>query len=115
MTKVYITFEDNGKGRVPSMGMVKVSESVTLRRVALVRSLGFNLLFVSQLPDEGPDEGFEVRLKWVLLVFWILKVILCARSSPMVSFSEPTFLNVSALLVVWFLVFRRSFGNGIGH
>jgi hypothetical protein len=111
MTKVYITFEDNGKGRVPSMGMVKVSESVTLRRVALVRSLGFNLLSVSQLPDEG----FEVRLKWVLLVFWILKVILCARSSPMVSFSEPTFLNVSALLVVWFLVFRRSFGNGIGH
>jgi hypothetical protein len=38
---------------------MKVSESVTLRRVALVKSLGFNLLSVSQLLDEG----FEVRFK----------------------------------------------------
>jgi hypothetical protein len=46
MTKEYITFGDNGKGRVLSVGMVKVSESVTL-------------LSVSQLLDEG----FEVRCK----------------------------------------------------
>jgi hypothetical protein len=59
MTKEYITFGDNGKGRVLSAGMVKVSESVTLRRVSLVKSLGYNLLSVSQLLDEG----FEVRLK----------------------------------------------------
>jgi hypothetical protein len=31
MTKEYITFGDNGRGRVLSVGMVKVSESVTLR------------------------------------------------------------------------------------
>jgi hypothetical protein len=31
MTKEYITFGDNGKGRVLSVGTVKVSESVTLR------------------------------------------------------------------------------------
>jgi hypothetical protein len=30
MTKEYITFGDNGKGRVLSVGTVKVSESVTL-------------------------------------------------------------------------------------
>jgi hypothetical protein len=47
MTKEYITFRDNGKGRVLSMGTVKVSESVTLRRVSLVKSLGYNLLSVS--------------------------------------------------------------------
>jgi hypothetical protein len=40
MTKEYITFGDNGKGRVLSVGTVKVSESVTLRRVSLVKSLG---------------------------------------------------------------------------
>jgi hypothetical protein len=40
MTKEYITFRDNGKGRVLSVGMVKVSESVTLGRVSLVKSLG---------------------------------------------------------------------------
>jgi hypothetical protein len=57
MTKEYITFGDNGKGRVLSVGTVKVSDSVTLRRVSLVKSLGYNLLFVSQLLDEG----FEVR------------------------------------------------------
>jgi hypothetical protein len=38
---------------------VKVSESVTLRHVAFVKSLGFNLFSVSQLLDEG----FEVRFK----------------------------------------------------
>jgi hypothetical protein len=59
MTKEYITFGDNGKGRVLSVGMVKVSESVTLRRVSLVKSLGYNLLSVSHLLDEG----FEVRFK----------------------------------------------------
>jgi hypothetical protein len=59
MTKEYITFGDNGKGRVLLVGMVKVSESVTLRPVSLVKSLGYNLLFVSQLLDEG----FEVRFK----------------------------------------------------
>ena len=40
-------------------GMVKVSSKVTLRSVALVKSLSFNLLSVSQLLDEG----FEVRFK----------------------------------------------------
>jgi hypothetical protein len=59
LTKEYITFGDNGKGRVLSVGTVKVTESVTLRRVSLVKSLGYNLLSVSQLLDEG----FEVRLK----------------------------------------------------
>jgi hypothetical protein len=59
MTKEYITFGDNGKGRVLSVGTVKVSESVTLRRVSLVMSMGYNLLSVSQLLDES----FEVRFK----------------------------------------------------
>jgi hypothetical protein len=44
MTKEYITFGDNGKGIVLSVGTVKVSESVTLRRVSLVTSLVYNLL-----------------------------------------------------------------------
>jgi hypothetical protein len=52
-------FWDNGKGRVLSVGTVKVSESVTLRRVSLVKSLGYNLLPVSQ----HLDEGFEVCFK----------------------------------------------------
>jgi hypothetical protein len=71
MTKEYIIFGDNGKGRLLSVGTVKVSESVTLRRVSLVKSLGYNLLSVSQLIDEG----FEVRFKRDVLVFWILEAI----------------------------------------
>jgi hypothetical protein len=74
MTKEYITFGDNGKGRVLSVGTVKVSESVTLRRVSIFKSLGYNLLSVSQLLDEG----FEVHFKTGCLMFWILKAILCA-------------------------------------
>jgi hypothetical protein len=55
----YITFGDNGRGRVLSEGGIKVSDKITLRRVALVQSLGYNLLSVSQLLHEG----FEVLFR----------------------------------------------------
>jgi hypothetical protein len=66
MTKEYITFGDNGKGRVLSVGAVEVSESVTLRRVSLVKSLGYNLLSVSQLLDEGFEVCFKMGCSRVL-------------------------------------------------
>jgi hypothetical protein len=59
VTRRYITFGDNGRGHVLSEGGIKVSDKITLRRVALVQSLGYNLLSVSQLLDEG----FEVLLR----------------------------------------------------
>jgi hypothetical protein len=59
VTRRYITFGDNGRGRVLSKGEIKVSDKITLRRVALVQSLGYNLLSVSQLFDEG----FEVLFR----------------------------------------------------
>jgi ABC-type multidrug transport system fused ATPase/permease subunit len=109
MTKEYITFGDNGKGRVLSMATVKVSESVTLIRVSLAKSLGYNLLSVSQLLVV-----FKSVSKRVVLMFWILEAILCVGSSSKVKFSELIFslcIGSSRCLV---LVFRRSFGNGIG-
>jgi hypothetical protein len=59
VSKTYITFGDNGQGRVLSEGEIKVCDKVTLKRVAPVQSLGFNLLSVSQLLDDG----FEVLLR----------------------------------------------------
>jgi hypothetical protein len=59
VTKGYITFGDNGRGHVLSKGEIKVSDKITLRRAALIQSLGYNLLFVSQLLDEG----FEVLFR----------------------------------------------------
>jgi hypothetical protein len=44
---------------VLSEGEIKVSDKITLTRVALVQSLGYNLLSVSQLLDEG----FEVLFR----------------------------------------------------
>jgi hypothetical protein len=44
---------------VLSEGEIKVSDKITLRRVALVQSLGYNMLSVSQLLDEG----FEVLFR----------------------------------------------------
>jgi hypothetical protein len=66
VTKEYITFGDNGKGRVLSVGTVKVSESVTLRRVSLVKYLGYNLLSVSQLLHEGFEVCFKTSCSRVL-------------------------------------------------
>jgi hypothetical protein len=47
VTRRYIAFGDNGRGRVLSEDEIKVSDKITLRRVALVQSLGYNLLSVS--------------------------------------------------------------------
>ncbi|WVZ54211.1 hypothetical protein U9M48_005048 [Paspalum notatum var. saurae] len=58
-TKEYITFGDNGQGKVMGVGSVSLSAKLSLREVAFVRNLGFNLASVSQLLDEG----FEVRFK----------------------------------------------------
>ena len=58
-SKEYIVFGDNGKGRVRGIGVVRVSDRFTLGEVALVSNLGFNLLSISQLLNEG----FEVRFK----------------------------------------------------
>jgi hypothetical protein len=50
---------DNGRGRVLSEGEIKVSDKISLRRVALVQSLGYNLLSLSQLLDEGFEVLFQ--------------------------------------------------------
>ncbi|WVZ89143.1 hypothetical protein U9M48_035588 [Paspalum notatum var. saurae] len=58
-TKEYITFGDNGQGKVMGVGSVSLSAKLSLREVAFVRNLGFNLVSVSQFLDEG----FEVHFK----------------------------------------------------
>jgi hypothetical protein len=59
VTRRYITFGDNGRGRVLLEGVIKVSDKITPRRVALVQSLGYNLLSASQLLDEGFEVLFQ--------------------------------------------------------
>jgi hypothetical protein len=78
MTKECITFGDNGKGRVLSVSTVKVTEFVTLRRVSLVKSLGYNLLSVSKLLDEG----FEVRFKMGLFSCFGFSRRYCVYNRP---------------------------------
>ena len=58
-TREYITFGDNGKGRVLSEGLIEIGDGFVLKRVALVQSLSINLLSVSQLLSDG----FEVHFK----------------------------------------------------
>jgi hypothetical protein len=65
VTKRYITFGDNGRGCVLSEGEIKVSDKITLRRVALVQSLGYNLFSVSQLLDEGFEVLFRPGSSWI--------------------------------------------------
>ncbi|WVZ96698.1 hypothetical protein U9M48_042302 [Paspalum notatum var. saurae] len=55
----HIIFGEKGTGKVKGFGVVPVSESFILRDVALVGNLGYNLLSISQLLEEG----YEVRFK----------------------------------------------------
>jgi hypothetical protein len=85
---------------VLSKGEIKVSDKITLKRVALVQSLGYNLLSVSQLLDEG----FEV----VVLGFWTVEGTFSVWSFPRVNCFELIFLSLLVLSVVSWLVLRVS-------
>jgi hypothetical protein len=101
VTKMYITFGDNGRGCVLSEGEIKVSDKITLRRVALVQSLGYNLLFVFQLLDEG----FEV-------LFWPGGSRILDSRGDLVCMVVPEG-QVFRADVSW-LVLRVCCGSGIG-
>ena len=50
---------DNSRGKVRGVGAIRISDDFTLREVALVDKLGFNLLSVSQLLDDGYEVSFK--------------------------------------------------------
>ncbi|WVZ75630.1 hypothetical protein U9M48_023667 [Paspalum notatum var. saurae] len=58
-TKEYITFGDNGQGKVMGVGSVSLSAKLFPERSCLCPEFGVQFGFVSQLLDEG----FEVRFK----------------------------------------------------
>jgi hypothetical protein len=95
VTKRYITFGDNGRGRVLSGGEIKVSDKITLWRVALVQSLGYNLLSCPSCWMRG------LRCCFVLVVlgFWILEGALFVWSFPMVRCFVLIFLSLLVLNV----------------
>jgi hypothetical protein len=110
VSRTYITFGDNGRGRVLAEGEIKVSDKVTLRRVALVQSLGFNLISLSQLLDEGFEVLFRPGGSHIL----DSRGTLFAWSFPRVKCSELIFLSLPVWSVVSSLVLRVSCRSDIG-
>jgi hypothetical protein len=110
VTRRYITFGDNGRGRVLSEGEIKVSDKITLRRVALVQSLGYNLLSVSQLLDEGFEVFFRPGGSQILDSRGTLSV----WSFPRVRCFVLIFLSLRVWSIVSWLFLRVSCGGGMG-
>jgi hypothetical protein len=106
----YITFGDNGRGRVLSESEIKVSDKITLRHVALVQSLGYNLLSVSQLLDEG----FEVLFRPGGSRILDSRGDLVCMVVPEGQVFRLIFLSLLVWSVVSWLVLRVSCGSGIG-
>jgi hypothetical protein len=91
-----------------SVGTVKVSESVTLRRVSVVKSLGYNLLSVSQLLDDGFEVCFKTGCSRVLdsrgdhvCMIVLVGQIFRADFSQCVGSSRCLIAGVSAKLWKW--------------
>jgi hypothetical protein len=85
---------------VLSEGEIKVSDKITLRRVALVQSVGYNLLSV-------PSYWMRVLrccFSLVVLGFWILEGTLSVWSFPRVRCFELIFLSLRVLSVASWLV-----------
>jgi hypothetical protein len=57
--KEYVTFEDDKKGKVLGTGVIKVNNNFTLKDVALVDKLRYNLMSISQLADANLDVLFH--------------------------------------------------------
>ena len=51
-----ISFEDKSKGKICGMGIVKLNDHIKVNNVHLVENLGFDLMSVSQLCDQGRNE-----------------------------------------------------------
>jgi hypothetical protein len=108
--KVYITFRDNGQGRVLSKGEVKVSDKVTLKHISLVKSLDFNLLLVSQHLDEGFEVLFKSGASRILDSRGDLVCMVVLEGQIF----RVDFANLPGLVVVLWLVLPVSSGCVIG-
>jgi hypothetical protein len=64
--KEFVTFGDDKKGKVLGTGVIKVNNNFTLKDVALVDKLGYNLLSVSHLVDADLDVLFHKSSSKVL-------------------------------------------------
>src|ERR1044071_1122252 len=51
-----ISFGDKSKGKICGMGTVKLKDHIKVNNVHLVKNLGFDLMSVSQLCDQGRNE-----------------------------------------------------------
>jgi hypothetical protein len=75
--KEYVTFGDEKKGKVLGTGIIKVNNHFTLKDVALMEKLRYNLLSVSQLIDADLDVLFHnMVLKCLILVVTLFVVFL---------------------------------------
>jgi hypothetical protein len=57
--KEYVIFEDDKKGKMLGIDIIKVNDFFTLNDVALMDKLRYNLLSVSQLVDADLDMLFH--------------------------------------------------------
>jgi hypothetical protein len=95
---------------VLSEGEIKESDKITFRRVALVQSLGYNLLSVSQLLDEGFEVLFRPGGSWILDSRGDLVCMVVPEGQVFLA----DFSQSSVLSVVSWLVLRVSCGSVIG-
>jgi hypothetical protein len=95
---------------VLSEGEIKVSDKITLRHVALVQSLGYNLLSVSQLLDEG----FEVLFRPGGSRILDSRGDIVCMVVPEGQVFRQIFLSLLVWSIVSWLVHRVSCGSGIG-
>jgi hypothetical protein len=103
-------FGDNGRGCVLSEGEVKVTDKVVLKCVALVKSLGFNLLSVSRLLDEGFEVLFKSSASWILDARGDLVCMVVPEGQIL----RADFPSVQGFLGVLWLVLLVSCGSGTG-
>jgi hypothetical protein len=91
--KEYVTFQDDKKGKVLDIGIIKLSDHFTMNDVALVDKLRYNLLSISQLVDADLDVFFAN----LIIMFLTLLASVFVASLILVKSFKLIFLVLSLL------------------
>jgi hypothetical protein len=110
VTRRYITFGDNGHGRVLSEGEIKVSDKITLGMLLLFNRWGT----ICFLCPSCWMRALRCCFSEVVLGFWTLEGTLSVWSFPRVRCFVLILLSLRVWSVVSWLVLRVSCGSGIG-
>ena len=109
-----ISFGDKSKGNIIGIGNVNLNDSVEVRNISLVNSLGYNLLSISQICDQGDNE-VRIKSRECKVLNNKGKVILKGKRFENLYVVDPTFVPEEKMCLSSFMDSSNLWHKRLGH